>query len=268
MRLPVTTDLKTRLSNTTKDARLVNALIEQKADGPNARKRPGMIATGWNFTSPQGIGLGLGGLAAMIYSDTLELIDVADPPYYPPGVYIGDLVDGWYAMIDAPPTAPGPGDVYWSVSAPGTNRYRAWNYKQWLNAGGSLYDEVTVVYPNIQTLSIVISPYWVLSGGWGPSSVAASSAAAGQAWVDSLPTGYGTLTEGRSDLIGSIGYANVRRDASRSIGHVASTGNTGIGEVIDTWSASMWGYNSISGDPAHETSSLGNAVYCNVYRIS
>lgn len=163
MRLPVTTDLKTRLSNTTKDARLVNALIEQKADGPNARKRPGMIATGWDFTSPQGIGLGLGGLTAMIYSDTLELIDVDSPP--PPPVYIGDLVGGYYAMIDNPPTSPGGGDAYWSATPPGATRYKsALRFKEFISFGDL----------HITMTDSATSP-WIASQLQGP--IAASRAA-------------------------------------------------------------------------------------------
>ena len=48
--------------------------------------------------------------------------DVDNPPANVP---IGTLVGGYYAMIDNPPTAPGPGDDYWSATPPGATRYKS-----------------------------------------------------------------------------------------------------------------------------------------------
>ncbi|CAB4172428.1 hypothetical protein UFOVP935_11 [uncultured Caudovirales phage] len=121
MRLPLATDMKTAISDHTVGERLFNALTEKRGDAMKVKKRPGALATGWNFTTPiQGL-LG-GSLLYLIYDDTFELVDVDNPPSE---VLIGDLVGGYYAMIDNPPTAPGPGDDYWSASPPGSTRYKS-----------------------------------------------------------------------------------------------------------------------------------------------
>lgn len=162
MRLPVATDLKTRLGSTTKDARMVNALVEQKSDGMNIRKRPGMLATGWDFTSAQGLGLGLNGLAALVYSDTFELIDVGSPIV---AIHIGDLYGGYYAMVDNPSTSPGAGDAYWSISAPGADRFRGF----W------------AAEPSSGT--IATSP---TTPGYLIGDIAGSAAAAAKVWVEKV----------------------------------------------------------------------------------
>ena len=122
MRLPLATDLKTSISDTTKDARLINAHTETRGGVTRVKKRPGALATGWDFTTPIQSGFG-GSLLYLIYGDEFSVIDVSSPP--PASVAIGDLVGGYYAMIDNPPTSPGGGDAYWSASPPGSSRYVA-----------------------------------------------------------------------------------------------------------------------------------------------
>jgi len=135
MRLDLATDLRARIGAPDKDARLTNAFVEVKA-GPLAaknsaypakketcvRKRPGCVTTGYDYTTPiQGAG---GSLPYLIYDDIFSAFDEA-----PAGtVAIGDLVGGYYAMIDDPPTSPGPGDDFWSASAPGATRYKSQVY--------------------------------------------------------------------------------------------------------------------------------------------
>jgi hypothetical protein len=117
VRLPIATDLKTSISDTTKDARLINAHTETRGGVTRVKKRPGALATGWDFTTPIQSGFG-GSLLYLIYGDEFSVIDVSSPP--PASVAIGDLVGGYYAMIDNPPTSPGGGDAYWSASPPGS----------------------------------------------------------------------------------------------------------------------------------------------------
>jgi hypothetical protein len=115
VRLPLATDLKTSISDVTKDARLINAHAETRGGIQRVKKRPGALATGWDFTTPIQ-GLFGGGLLYLIYGDEFAIVDVDNPP--PGEVLIGDLVGGYYAMIDNPSTSPGPGDAYWSASPP------------------------------------------------------------------------------------------------------------------------------------------------------
>lgn len=124
MRIPLATDLKTSISDTTKDARLINAHTETRGGVTKVKKRPGALATGWDFTTPIQ-GLFGGPLLYLIYGDEFEIVDVDNPPPPPPAaVEIGDLVGGYYAMVDNPSTSPGPGDAYWSASPPGADRWR------------------------------------------------------------------------------------------------------------------------------------------------
>lgn len=125
VRIPLATDLKTSISDTTKDARLINAHTETRGGVTRVKKRPGALATGWDFTTPIQ-GLFGGPLLYLIYGDEFEIVDVDNPPPPPPAaVEIGDLVGGYYAMIENPPTEPGPGDAYWSATPPGASRYVA-----------------------------------------------------------------------------------------------------------------------------------------------
>ncbi len=130
MRLDLAADLRARIGAPDKDARLTNAFVEVKA-GPVAknsaypakketcvRKRPGCVTTGYNYATPiQGIG---GSLPYLIYDDTFGAFDSVPAT----SVLIGDLVSGYYAMVDNPPTSPGPGDDYWSVTPPTSDRWR------------------------------------------------------------------------------------------------------------------------------------------------
>lgn len=122
VRLPLATDLKSSIVGVMRDARLFNAHTETRGGVQRVKKRPGAVATGWDFTTPIQGALGFGGLLYMLYGDEFALVDVDNPPSE---VLIGDLVGGYYAMIDNPPTSPGPGDAYWSASPPGVDRYAA-----------------------------------------------------------------------------------------------------------------------------------------------
>lgn len=97
---------------------MINGIKESKHSEIVVLNRPGVVSTGYNYTTPiQGAG---GSLPYLIYDDTFSAFDEA-----PAGaVAIGDLVGGYYAMIDDPPTSPGPGDDYWSASPPTADRWR------------------------------------------------------------------------------------------------------------------------------------------------
>ena len=160
MRVPLPTDFVARLSSASKDARMVNSLKETKADGAQVRKRPGLTSTGYNYSGIQGV-LGLGGFLYLVYDDKFELSAYTGTPL-PSYVYIGDLVGGYYAMIDNPPTSPGPGDAYWSAAPPGAGRAISFIY---IDPGGGT---------NIVMKDSTASP-WIQSQFQGP--VAASDAA-------------------------------------------------------------------------------------------
>jgi len=184
MRLDLAADLRARIGAPDKDARLTNAFVEVKA-GPVAknsaypakketcvRKRPGCATTGYDYTTPiQGAG---GSLPYLIYDDTFSAFDEA-----PAGaVAIGDLVGGYYAMVDDPPTSPGPGDDFWSASAPDSRRYKAWDYYWVYNANW--------VYADVVAGNITQASYWIMSGLTpGPGKTAASykAAAKSRAWM-------------------------------------------------------------------------------------
>ena len=118
MRLDLATDLRARIGAPDKDARLTNAFVEVKAGASHVRKRPGCVTTGYDYTTPiQGAG---GSLPYLIYDDTFSAFDAVPAT----SSLIGDLVSGYYAMIDNPPTSPGPGDDYWSVTPPTSDRWR------------------------------------------------------------------------------------------------------------------------------------------------
>lgn len=127
MRVPLHTDFVARLSSPSKDARTINGLHEGKADSVHVKKRPGLASTGYNYSGIQGV-LGLGGLLYLVYNDTFEESAYDGTPIGGGGgdVHIGDLVDGYYAMVDNPSTSPGPGDVYWSLTPPDSRRYQAY----------------------------------------------------------------------------------------------------------------------------------------------
>ena len=185
MRVPLPTDFVARLSSASKDARMVNSLKETKADGVQVRKRPGLTSTGYNYSGLQGV-LGLGGFLYLVYDDKFELSAYTGTPL-PPYIYIGDLVGGYYAMIDNPPTSPGPGDAYWSASAPGATRYKSFVYPD----PGSFSD-------NISMESSATSP-WIQSQLQGPVAASAEAtikklqadvtAAGGVIWWDDSVVG-------------------------------------------------------------------------------
>lgn len=112
------TTLLTRISNMDRDRRNINGVYE-KGD---VIKRPGVATTNYNYANHQGA-LGMQGFLITVYDDMLDVFDYVPMP---PPVYIGDLVGGYYAMVDNPSTSPGPGDPYWSATPPGTDRWRGY----------------------------------------------------------------------------------------------------------------------------------------------
>jgi len=125
MRIPAAPLLIARASDVTADARAFNGVIE----AGDVVKRPGVATTNYNYANHQGA-LGMQGFLITVYDDTLDVFDYVPMP---PPVYIGDLVGGYYAMVDNPSTSPGPGDPYWSASPAGTDRWRGFWYA---SAGG------------------------------------------------------------------------------------------------------------------------------------
>lgn len=208
MRLDLATDLRARIGAPDKDARLTNAFVEVKA-GPLAaknsaypakketcvRKRPGCVTTGYDYTTPvQGMG---GSLPYLIYDDIFSAFDEA-----PAGtVAIGDLVGGYYAMIDDPPTSPGPGDDYWSVTPPDSRRYRAYDPYQLLT--------LRMNSPDYWDARTDITYAFAVSNVVTTSAVAASRKACIRQAIDSLPTTCpGIRAEYRLDFNEAYGYAD------------------------------------------------------------
>lgn len=118
MRFPMPTTLLTRISDMVRDRRNINGVYE-KGD---VIKRPGVVTTNYNYANHQGA-LGMQGFLITVYGDTLDVFDYVPMP---PPIYIGDLVGGYYAMVDNPSSSPGPGDPYWSATPPGTDRWRGY----------------------------------------------------------------------------------------------------------------------------------------------
>jgi len=104
---------------------MINGLSEEKSSGLVVLTRPGLVDTGYDYSQGQGL-LGLNGLLYLVYGDKFELSTYDGTPL-PGRTLIGDLVDGYYAMVDDPPTPPGPGDDFWSVTPPDSRRYQAWS---------------------------------------------------------------------------------------------------------------------------------------------
>lgn len=93
-----------------------NVLLDAEVPA-TATKRPGLTLT-YDGTSP--------GQGVFIWPDSggLTVVSVEDDELtFPVVVDIGDEVDGWYAMVENPPTSPGPDDPYWSATPPGSSRY-------------------------------------------------------------------------------------------------------------------------------------------------
>lgn len=151
------TTLLTRISNMDRDRRNINGVYE-KGD---VIKRPGVVTTNYNYANHQGA-LGMQGFLITVYGDTLDVFDYVPMP---PPVYIGDLVGGYYAMVDNPSTSPGGGDPYWSATPPGTDRFRGY----W--------------YGNASSAAIATSP---TSPNYLIGDIAASAAAAAKVWVEKV----------------------------------------------------------------------------------
>jgi len=126
VRVPLPTDFTARLSSASKDARMINGMKEAKESGAVVLNRPGLVDTGYDYTGAQGV-LGLGGFLYLVYGDKFELSAYTGGTPPSGDIYIGTYVDGYYAMVDNPPTPPGPGDYYWSATPPGPKRYQVYS---------------------------------------------------------------------------------------------------------------------------------------------
>lgn len=104
-----------------KDSWGINCFLERE-DADRAVKRPGLINTV--------DGLGTVGQGVFIWPTIPEIVVVVDDQLHivVNSVHIGDIVSGYYAMVDDPSTTPGPGDPYWSPTPPGSDRFRGYWY--------------------------------------------------------------------------------------------------------------------------------------------
>lgn len=127
---------------------MINGMKEAKESGTVVLNRPGLVDTGYDYVGAQGV-LGLGGFLYLVYGDKFELSAYTGTPL-PGYVYIGDLVGGYYAMIDNPPTAPGPGDDYWSATPPGAGRSISFIYID-LGSGTNIVMKDSTTSPWIQS---------------------------------------------------------------------------------------------------------------------
>jgi len=161
MRIPFAVPNDSRDTARTQDTWAVNCFVED--DGAlRLIKRPGLIET--YYTAPGTIGGGVfiwpgifGPKIAVIWNDDLQ--------FYAPSVAIGEIVNGYYAMVENPSTSPGSGDPYWSATPPTSDRWRCfWN--------GSAGGEVLATYPE--------SPNYLIG------EEAASAAAAAKVWVEKV----------------------------------------------------------------------------------
>lgn len=120
MKTPLLVANDSRDESREKDSWGTNLLL--KSEAPTAAvKRPGLTLTYDGTTTGQGVFIWpeYGGSTVVTIED--------DELTFPVVVEIGDLIDGYYAMVENPPTSPGPGDDYWSLSAPDSRRYQAWS---------------------------------------------------------------------------------------------------------------------------------------------
>ena len=161
MRLPLAIPNDSRDTNRTQDTWAVNCFVE-KDDALRLVKRPGLTST--SYTVPGTVGGGIfiwpsntGPQTAMIQNDELQ--------FYTPSVVIGDLVNGYYAMVANPSTAPGPDDPYWSITPPPSDRYKGF----WVGSGPR---GVIATYPE--------SPNYMVG------EEAASEVAAAKVWVEKI----------------------------------------------------------------------------------
>ncbi len=180
----------------------VNCFVE-KEEELRAVKRPGLIKTVdvvGSGTIGQGLFIwpdytGLNPKIVMIWDDQLFVLEYTGPsldvdyawdvgvaspasgavmsaPYpltfYNPAVSIGDLVSGYYAMVDDPSTSPGPADPYWSLTPPTASRWRGY----WFGNYSAYFQGPAAVYPTTPDLLI--------------GAEAASADAAAKVWVEKI----------------------------------------------------------------------------------
>ncbi len=164
----------------------VNCFVE-KEDELRAVKRPGLLDTADLGVSFVGQGVFIwpdgsdGPEIVLLWDDVLWIYDPSfnfefgwdlptDSPAapIPPIVNIGDLVDGYYAMVDSPSTPPGPADPYWSLIAPTAARWRGY----WFGNYGDYPQGPAAVYPTTPDLLI--------------GAEAASAEAAAKVWVEKI----------------------------------------------------------------------------------
>ncbi len=150
MKTPLLVPNDSRDESRDKDSWGTNISLESEAP-TSAVKRPGLTLTYNGTTTGQGVfiwpdygGYGVssgssgsggssgssgsgwsGGFGGFGGSTVVTIED--DELTFPVIVAIGDLIDGYYAMVENPPTPPGPDDDYWSVTAPDSRRYQAWS---------------------------------------------------------------------------------------------------------------------------------------------
>ncbi len=120
MKTPLLVANDSRDESRDKDSWGTNLLLESEA--PTAAvKRPGLTLT-YDGTAP-----GQGVFVWPEYGGSTIVTIEDDELTFPVIVAIGDFVDGYYAMVENPPTLPGPDDDYWSETAPDSRRYQAWS---------------------------------------------------------------------------------------------------------------------------------------------
>ena len=255
MRLPLATDLKSSIVGVMRDARLFNAHTEMRGGVQRVKKRPGAVATGWDFTTPIQGALGFGGLLYMLYGDEFALVDVGNPPI---AVSIGDLVGGYYAMIDNPPTSPGPGDPYWSVSPPSSSRYIAYTRNRWTNASSVNADTIAGV--------VTANPYYTFGPGYDVAVIAASadaaSYAAAEAWPHAFP---GVTYYWTAWTVGSYVENYSVYPLNRTLWY--NTEPDAVGNRVYTSRFASYQTNHIIGDPNFGVTSAANQ-YFEVYRVA
>ena len=111
MRVPLPPTLLTRISDMARDRRNINGVYE-KGD---VIKRPGVVTTNYNFTSPIQGGIGLNGGLVLIYGDTIETV----PTFWSAlrTYNLGDLVwylgELWEAQSTNQGNVPFDGSAYW-----------------------------------------------------------------------------------------------------------------------------------------------------------
>lgn len=137
MKTPLLVANDSRDESREKDSWGTNLLLESEA--PTAAvKRPGLTLTYDGTTTGQGVFIwpDYGGSTVVTIED--------DELTFPVIVDIGDLIDGYYAMVENPPTSPGPGDDYWSETPPTSDRWRGTLTVSLSGAPSATYPEVVI----------------------------------------------------------------------------------------------------------------------------